>query len=195
MAIIDKVRKSSDIVKEARRYTKLRKRGNRYIGLCPLHSEKEPSFTIDPEKQLFHCFGCGQGGDIFTLIMEKEKMTFPEALKYLAKKNKIDMPDTITEKPKSGQKYRIPQRLARRIQDLDNWLCANPFRKIFNEWMTDQISEKRFIHELDSLIDKLIRYRHDGPKAFLTEELGLSIYDGKDEWTEEEDDWDDDLPF
>lgn len=95
---IEKIKESTDIVKEARRYTKLKKRGNRLIGLCPFHDEETPSFTVDKEKQLFHCFGCGAGGDMFALVMEKENIDFSEAVIYLAKKNKIKIPDTILEK-------------------------------------------------------------------------------------------------
>ena len=62
------------------------------MGLCPFHSEKTPSFMVDEDKQLYHCFGCGAGGDIFTLIMEKESLSFPEAVRYLAEKYNIELP-------------------------------------------------------------------------------------------------------
>ena len=96
MEIIDKVRKAADIVKVARIYTKLKKRSYKYIGLCPFHKETEPSFTVDSEKQLFHCFGCGVGGDIFTLIMEKNKLNFPDALRSLAKRFHVIIPKERT---------------------------------------------------------------------------------------------------
>jgi DNA primase len=67
-------------------YVSLEKRGGRLWGLCPFHSEKTPSFTIDPEKSLFYCFGCHKGGSLFTLIMELEKLSFPEAVRFLAEK-------------------------------------------------------------------------------------------------------------
>jgi len=92
MEIIDQIRQVANIVEVASLYTTLRKRGKKHVGLCPFHSEKDPSFTVDSEKQLFHCFGCGVGGDIFTLIMEKENLSFPEALKYLAEKYHIPLP-------------------------------------------------------------------------------------------------------
>ncbi len=93
MEVIDQIRQSANIVEIASQYTKLQRRGNRHVGLCPFHSEKTPSFYLDDDKQLYHCFGCGAGGDIFTLIMEKENLSFPEALRTLAEKYNIAMPD------------------------------------------------------------------------------------------------------
>ncbi|NIO49857.1 MAG: DNA primase [Candidatus Aminicenantes bacterium] len=92
MEIVDQIRQTASIVDIASQYTTLKRRGNKHVGLCPFHSEKDPSFTVDNEKQLYHCFGCGAGGDIFTLVMERENLSFPEALKYLAEKYNIPLP-------------------------------------------------------------------------------------------------------
>jgi DNA primase len=92
MEIIEQVRQASSIVEIATQYTSLRRRGRKHVGLCPFHSEKTPSFTVDEEKQLFHCFGCGVGGDVFSLVMEKENLGFAEALRYLAEKYRIPLP-------------------------------------------------------------------------------------------------------
>ncbi len=92
MEITDQVREVSSIIEIASQYTSLKKRGRKWVGLCPFHSEKDPSFTVDEDKQLYHCFGCGVGGDVFSLIMEKENFTFPEALRYLAEKYRIPLP-------------------------------------------------------------------------------------------------------
>jgi DNA primase len=92
MEIIDQVRGASSIVEIASQYTTLKRRGRKWVGLCPFHSEKTPSFTVDEEKQLYHCFGCGAGGDVFSLVMEKESQTFPEALKSLAERYKVPLP-------------------------------------------------------------------------------------------------------
>jgi DNA primase len=94
MEIIEQVRQASSIVEIASQYTTLRRRGRKHVGLCPFHSEKTPSFTVDEEKQLFHCFGCGVGGDVFSLVMEKESLGFPEALKFLAEKYRIPLPES-----------------------------------------------------------------------------------------------------
>jgi DNA primase len=92
MEIIDQVRQASSIVEIASQYTTLKRRGRKWVGLCPFHTEKTPSFTIDEDKQLYHCFGCGVGGDIFSLLMERENMTFPEALKSLAERYHVPLP-------------------------------------------------------------------------------------------------------
>lgn len=99
MEIIDQIRQAADIVDIASLYTALKRRGRKHVGLCPFHSEKDPSFTVDSEKQLFHCFGCGVGGDVFTLVMEKENLTFPEALNYLAEKYHIPLPQKTRLSP------------------------------------------------------------------------------------------------
>jgi DNA primase len=92
MEIIDQVRQASSIVEIASQYTTLKRRGRKWVGLCPFHTEKTPSFTVDEEKQLYHCFGCGVGGDIFSLVMERESLTFPEALKSLAERYRVPLP-------------------------------------------------------------------------------------------------------
>lgn len=99
MEIIDQIRQAADIVDIASQYTTLRRRGRKHVGLCPFHSEKDPSFTVDSEKQLFHCFGCGVGGDVFTLVMEKENLTFPEALDHLAERYHIPLPQKTKLSP------------------------------------------------------------------------------------------------
>ena len=82
--IIEEVRMKNDIVDVISDYVKLQKKGSSYFGLCPFHNEKSPSFSVSPGKQMYYCFGCGAGGNVFTFIMEYENYTFVEALKYLA---------------------------------------------------------------------------------------------------------------
>jgi len=93
MEIVDQLRQIANIVEIASQYTTLRLRGRKHVGLCPFHAEKTPSFTVDAEKGLYHCFGCGVGGDVFSLVMEKENLSFPEALKYLAEKYNVPLPE------------------------------------------------------------------------------------------------------
>lgn len=83
---IEKVRESTDIVDIIAEYLPLKKTGSNHVGLCPFHNEKTPSFTVSESKQFFHCFGCGEGGDVVTFIMKKENLEFPEAVKFLADK-------------------------------------------------------------------------------------------------------------
>lgn len=90
--IISRVRDSIDIVDLISGYVSLRKTGKNHLGLCPFHSEKTPSFNVNPEKQLFHCFGCGVGGDAFKFLELQEGMNFPEAVKQLAARGGIPLP-------------------------------------------------------------------------------------------------------
>jgi DNA primase len=84
--IIEEVRERSDIVAVVSEYVKLKKSGKNYLGLCPFHSEKTPSFTVSPDKKLFHCFGCAEGGNIFSFVMKMENASFQEAVKSLGDK-------------------------------------------------------------------------------------------------------------
>ena len=87
-----RVRDATDLAAVIGQYVTLKKRGKNLLGLCPFHTEKTPSFTVHPDRQFYHCFGCGRGGDVFTFLMEHEGWSFPEALKYLAEKAGIPLP-------------------------------------------------------------------------------------------------------
>ena len=82
----------NDIVDVISGYVKLQRRGSTYFGLCPFHNEKSPSFSVTPSKQMYYCFGCGAGGNVFTFLMEYENYTFPEALRVLAQRAGVDLP-------------------------------------------------------------------------------------------------------
>lgn len=86
------VRNATDIVALVGEKVRLRRVGTRWSGLCPFHSEKTPSFTVNPERQIWHCFGCNRGGDVFAFLMEMEKVTFPESLQILADRAGIELP-------------------------------------------------------------------------------------------------------
>jgi len=90
--IINRVRDSADIVDLISGYVSLRKTGKNHVGLCPFHAEKTPSFSVNPDKQIFHCFGCGVGGDVFKFLELQEGLNFPEAVKSLAGKAGITLP-------------------------------------------------------------------------------------------------------
>ena len=90
--IIEEVRMKNDIVEVISQYVKLQRRGSSYFGLCPFHNEKSPSFSVSPAKQMYYCFGCGAGGNVFTFIMEYENFTFVEALQYLAQRAGVELP-------------------------------------------------------------------------------------------------------
>jgi DNA primase len=88
----DKVKQQADIVRVIGEYVPLKKAGQNFRGLCPFHAEKTPSFNVHPTKQIYHCFGCGQGGDVFKFVMEMEKCAFPEAIRIVAEKCGIAVP-------------------------------------------------------------------------------------------------------
>ena len=91
--IIEEVRSKNDIVDVISSYVKLQKKGSSYFGLCPFHNEKSPSFSVSREKQMYYCFGCGAGGNVFTFLMEYENYSFQEALKYLADRAGVELPE------------------------------------------------------------------------------------------------------
>ena len=90
--LIEEVRSRNDIVDVVGGYVKLQKRGSTYFGLCPFHNEKTGSFSVTPSKQMYYCFGCGAGGNVFTFLMQYENFTFSEALQSLAERVGIDLP-------------------------------------------------------------------------------------------------------
>lgn len=91
--LVEEIRLRNDIVDVVSDYVRLKKQGRNYVGLCPFHSEKTPSFMVHPDNQVFHCYGCGEGGNVFGFLMKKEGFTFPEAVKLLADKSGIKLPD------------------------------------------------------------------------------------------------------
>lgn len=91
--IVEEVRSRNDIVDVISGYVKLQKKGSNYFGLCPFHNEKSPSFSVSPQKQMYYCFGCGAGGNVITFLMEYENYTFPEALKILADRAGVKLPE------------------------------------------------------------------------------------------------------
>lgn len=91
--IVEEVRSRNDIVDVISSYVNLKRTGSRYFGLCPFHNEKSPSFSVSPDKQLYKCFGCGVGGNVYTFVMEYENYTFPEAIKMLADRAGVQLPE------------------------------------------------------------------------------------------------------
>jgi DNA primase len=95
----DRVKQQADIVRVVGEYVRLKKSGQNFTGLCPFHGEKTPSFAVHPVKQIFHCFGCGKGGDVFSFVMEMEKCPFPEAVRIVAEKCGIPIPQPKERTP------------------------------------------------------------------------------------------------
>ena len=119
--LVEEIREKNDIVEVVGTYVKLQRKGSSYFGLCPFHNEKSASFSVSPEKQMYYCFGCGAGGNVFTFIMEYENYSFPEALKYLADRAGVKLPEQ-----EYSQEEKQKQDLRMQVLEL-NKMAANYF--------------------------------------------------------------------
>jgi DNA primase len=99
----EEIKRAVDIVELIGQFVQLKRAGLNYTGLCPFHSEKAPSFSVSPSKQMFHCFGCKKGGDLFAFWMTYHQVSFPQAMKDLAEKYHIALPETHSGRPRSGE--------------------------------------------------------------------------------------------
>lgn len=114
---IEEIRSRINIVDFIGKYVNLQKRGSGYVGLCPFHSEKTPSFYISPDKQLYHCFGCGEAGTVYQFIMNYDNITFPEAIKELAREANVELKETGEETKEDREKKRLKERLFSMYKD------------------------------------------------------------------------------
>ena len=121
--VVSQIRERADLLDLVQRYVRLERKGRRHVGLCPFHSEKSPSFGVSAEKQLFHCFGCKAGGDIFAFLMRSEGLSFPEAVRQLAKEVGVEVP----EPERSPRELEAERR--REAQFKSHELAAEFFRK------------------------------------------------------------------
>src|SRR6202171_4272879 len=115
----ERVKQQADIVRVIGEYVRLKKSGQNFTGLCPFHAEKSPSFAVHPVKQIYHCFGCGVGGDVFKLVMEMEKCAFPEAIRIVAEKCGIAIPrpkERSPEERKENQQRTVLVEIHREAQ-------------------------------------------------------------------------------
>ena len=109
--VIEEVRTKNDIVDVISGYVRLQKKGSSYFGLCPFHNEKSPSFSVSREKQMYYCFGCGAGGNVFTFLMDYENFSFVEALKFLADRAGVALPEMEYSKEAKARADRKTQLL------------------------------------------------------------------------------------
>jgi DNA primase len=101
-SVLDEVRSAVNIVSVVSEYVALKKRGRNYVARCPFHNEKTPSFNVSEEKQIFMCFGCSLGGDVFKFVMQIEHLTFPEAVRFIAERHGIALPEIASPVPESA---------------------------------------------------------------------------------------------
>lgn len=143
---IAEIRERIDIIKVVEASVRLEKRGRRWVGLCPFHSEKTPSFGVSAEKQLYHCFGCGAGGDVFDFVMQLEGLDFPAAVRRLAAMAGVQLPE----------RARSPAE-ARRAEERKRLLSVNEAaQRIFSQALSREPTAQRYLHEDRGLTDETI---------------------------------------
>ena len=113
--IIEEVAHKINIVEIINRYVPLKKSGSNYVGLCPFHNEKTPSFSVSEDKQIFHCFGCGRGGNAYKFLMEIDNITFPEAVYQLAQITGVEIPT------KKSSSYDTSTEIKKRYYIINGW--------------------------------------------------------------------------
>ena len=118
----EEVKARTDIVNLIQEYVQLKRAGTNFKGLCPFHNEKSPSFMVSPERQSFHCFGCGKGGDAFTFLMEREGLTFVEALEMLARKAGVELKRSPGQKHERSRRERLIEAIAEAGVFFRSWL-------------------------------------------------------------------------
>jgi len=117
--VIEEVRLRTDIVEVISEYVSLQRKGKNYLGLCPFHAEKTPSFTVTPEKQMFYCFGCNVGGNIFSFLMKRENWSFVESIQKLAARYGVSLPEK-----ELSPREREENRLRRRFEEIHEWAAS-----------------------------------------------------------------------
>ncbi|HEX8773617.1 MAG TPA: DNA primase [Pyrinomonadaceae bacterium] len=124
---IDDLRRQADIVRVIQDYVSLKKKGTNWMACCPFHQEKTPSFSVNPAKDIFYCFGCGKGGSVFNFVMEIERVTFPEAIRIVAEKAHVPLP--VMEEDK---RFEARRRDADEIIEMNSWAL---------EWWESQLEQ------------------------------------------------------
>jgi DNA primase len=132
--IIDRIRNSIDIVEVLSDYLPLKKSGQNYKGLCPFHSEKTPSFIVSPSKQLYHCFGCGSGGDVFNFLVQYENLSFPETVRILAKKAGIKI-EVKTRDPRLKTEKESLLKVNKTAEEYFHKILIGPQGKVTREYL------------------------------------------------------------
>jgi DNA primase len=178
----ERVKQQADIVRVIGEYVRLKKSGQNFTGLCPFHAEKSPSFAVHPTKQIYHCFGCGVGGDVFKFVMEMDKVAFPEAIRIVAEKCGIAIPRPKASSPeerKENQQRTLLVEMHREaqtffVQQLGGTLEGKAARAYLEDRGLDKDALARFgIGYAPSGGDTLLRFLKSKYKEALLIESGL----------------------
>ena len=183
--LIEEVRSRNDIVDVVGGYVRLQKKGNTYFGLCPFHNEKTGSFSVSPHKQMYYCFGCGAGGNVFTFLMQYENFTFGEAMQTLADKAGVDLPKqemSAAQKKEADKRARLLE-INKEAAKYFYTLLRNPrgqkaYTYFKNRELSDETMQKFGLGYSDQYSDDLYRYlRSKGYEDEILKESGLITYD------------------
>ena len=185
--LIEEVRAGNDIVDVVSGYVRIQKKGSSYFGLCPFHNEKSPSFSVSRSKQMFYCFGCGAGGNVFTFVMQYENYSFQEAVKLLADRAGVNLPEIeygeevkkreskkarLLEVNKEAAKYFYYQLRAKNGQA--------GYQYLKKRQLSDETIKKFGLGYANVTSDDLIRYlKSKGYEDQLITEAGLGSFDEK----------------
>ncbi|MGI8669799.1 MAG: DNA primase [Aridibacter sp.] len=157
---IDELQNRADIVRIVRDFVDLKKKGSNWMGCCPFHSEKTPSFSVSQNKGLYKCFGCGKGGNSFTFLMEIEGLSFPEAIEEVAQKSGIPLPEPIDDKTyqKRKEKKEVEKKLADKVIEL-NQIALEFWEEHLQDDNSDSKAAKEYLEkrELDEETIKTFR--------------------------------------
>lgn len=138
-SVLDDIRGRADIVGLVGEYVTLKKSGRNYKGLCPFHQEKTPSFNVSPERDIFHCFGCGAGGNVFTFVMRMEGMDFLEAVRHLARRTGVELPaPTAEESARASQRERLLSVTRRAAALYHRSLLESPEARVARDYLAER---------------------------------------------------------
>jgi len=183
--LVEEVRAKSDIVDVISGYVRIQKKGSSYFGLCPFHNEKSPSFSVSPAKQMYYCFGCGAGGNVFTFVMNYENFTFPEAVKALAERAGVDVPeieysDEIKKKENKRAKLLEVNKEAAKYfyYQLRSERGAVGYRYLSGRELSDATMKKFGLGFANKTSDDLTRYlKNKGYSDEILKEAGLASFE------------------
>ena len=145
--ILAHVKDATSIVDVISEYVVLKKTGKNFMGLCPFHADKKPSFTVSEEKQIFHCFGCGQGGNVFTFLMQYNNLSFPEAVRFLAQKSGIVIP-TRKMSPTKKKEFEERERLLKINKDAADYFRGMLCHPSSGKRARDYLDKRQMIPEV-----------------------------------------------
>ncbi len=180
--LLEEIKSKIDIVDFVSDYVQLKKSGQNYKGLCPFHSEKTPSFMVNQAKQIFHCFGCGIGGDVFSFLMKHDNLSFGEAIRYIAKKAGVEITEPRFDKGVSERREKIlhiqSEAMKFFMRNLKSSESAQTYLK--NRGINETSINSFHIGYATNERDALLKYlKKRGFTDSLIKDAGLAVVDGK----------------